>query len=102
MGWYFDIGNVVRYGWPEQWITALGDRIIKLDVKEYSRKKQQEEGLWKGFDVDLMDGDCRWPEVNRALTSIGYQGWASAEVPGGDRKRLEHVSKKMDAIFGLG
>ena len=102
VGWYFDIGNVVRYGWPEHWITALGDRIIKLDVKEYSRKKQQEEGIWKGFDVDLMAGDCNWPEVNKALTTIGYEGWASAEVPGGDRKRLEHVSKKMDTIFGLG
>ena len=102
VGWYFDIGNIVRYGWPEHWITALGDRILKLDVKEYSRKKQQEEGIWKGFEVELMEGDCRWPEVNQALTAIGYQGWASAEVPGGDRKRLEQVSKKMDAIFGLG
>ena len=102
VGWYFDVGNIVRYGWPEHWITALGNRIIKLDIKEYSRKKEQEEGTRKGFDVDLMDGDCRWPEVNKALTSVGYQGWASAEVPGGDRKRLEHVSKRMDAIFGLG
>lgn len=100
--WYFDVGNVVRYGWPEHWISALGDRILKLDVKEYSRKKQQEEGLWKGFDVDLMAGDCNWSEVNKALTTIGYEGWASAEVPGGDRKRLAHISKKMDAIFGLG
>lgn len=102
VGWYFDVGNVVRYGWPEHWISALGDRILKLDVKEYSRKKEQEEGTWKGFDVDLMAGDCNWPEVNKALTTIGYKGWASAEVPGGDRKRLAHISKKMDAIFGLG
>ena len=102
VGWYFDVGNVVRYGWPEQWITALGDRILKLDVKEYSRKKEQEEGTWKGFDVALMEGDCHWPAVNKALTVIGYSGWASAEVPGGDRKRLAHISQKMDKIFGLG
>ncbi len=102
VGWYFDVGNVVRYGWPEHWITALGDRILKLDVKEYSRKKQQDEGIWKGFEVELMEGDCHWPAVNQALTDIGYAGWASAEVPGGDRKRLRQISEKMDAIFGLG
>ena len=93
---------MVRYGWPEHWITALGDRILKLDVKEYSRKKEQEEGTWKGFDVELMEGDCHWPAVNQALTSIGYSGWASAEVPGGNRQRLRQISEKMDAIFGLG
>ena len=49
-----------------------------------------------------MEGDCNWPEVNKALTSIGYSGWASAEVPGGDRKRLRQISEKMDAIFELG
>ncbi|MGB3852304.1 MAG: sugar phosphate isomerase/epimerase family protein [Tunicatimonas sp.] len=102
VGWYFDVGNVVRYGWPEHWIATLGSRILKLDVKEYSRKKQQDEGIWKGFDVELMEGDCRWPEVNKALSAIGYSGWASAEVPGGNRDRLQHISKKMDAIFGLG
>jgi len=68
IGWYFDVGNIVRYGWPEHWIEALGDRIMKLDIKEYSRKKQQEEGIWKGFDVELMEGDCNWPKVSgRAL-----------------------------------
>ncbi len=101
IGWYFDVGNIVRYGWPEHWIEALGDRIMKLDIKEYSRKKQQDEGIWKGFEVELMEGDCNWPEVNKALDKIGYEGWASAEVKGGDRDRLQFISQKMDAIFGL-
>lgn len=101
VGWYFDVGNIVRYGWPEHWIEVLGDRILKLDVKEYSRAKQQNEGIWKGFDVELMEGDCNWPEVNKALEKIGYEGWASAEVKGGDRKRLKRISEDMDAIFGL-
>lgn len=101
IGWYFDVGNIVRYGWPEHWIEALGDRILKLDIKEYSRAKQQNEGIWKGFDVELMQGDCNWPEVNKALEKIGYEGWASAEVKGGGRDRLASISKHMDAIFGL-
>lgn len=100
IGWYFDVGNIVRYAWPEQWIKILDKRILKLDIKEYSRKKQQEEGIWAGFDVKLNDGDCNWPVVMNALESINYSGgWGSAEVPGGDRKRLQDISDRMDKIF---
>lgn len=100
IGWYFDVGNIIRYGWPEQWINILGNRILKLDIKEYSRKKQQEEGIWAGFDVKLTDGDCNWPVVMDALEKINYSGgWGSAEVPGGDRKRLQEISERMDIIF---
>ena len=99
VGWYFDVGNIIRYGWPEHWIRTLNRRIMKLDVKEYSREKQRNEGVGKGFDVELTEGDCNWPVVNQALKEIGYSGWASAEVPGGDRKRLEQISMLMDKIF---
>lgn len=98
IAWYFDVGNVVRYGWPEHWIEVLDKRILKLDVKEYSRKKQFDEGAWKGFDVEFLEGDCNWPAVNAALRKVGYSGWASAEVAGGDRKRLLTISQKMDEI----
>ena len=99
VGWYFDVGNIIRYGWPEHWISALNRRILKLDIKEYSREKQRNEGVWKGFEVELTEGDCNWPVVNQALEKIGYSGWASAEVPGGDRKRIEQISRLMDKIF---
>lgn len=101
IGWYFDIGNIVRYGWPEHWIEALDHRIMKLDVKEYSRQLQRDEGVWKGFNVELMEGDCNWPAVTDALGKIGYEGWASAEVPGGDKDRLKVIIDKMNAIFDL-
>lgn len=99
VGWYFDVGNILRYGWPTHWIEALNKRIMKLDIKEFSLKKQNDEGLWKGFDVELLEGDCNWPEVNKALAKIGYSGWASAEVRGGDRVRLQTISEKMDGVF---
>ncbi len=99
IGWYFDVGNILRYGWPVHWIEVLGKRIMKLDIKEYSLKMMNEEGLWKGFQVELLEGDCNWPEVNKALTRVGYTGWASAEVTGGDRTRLLTIKEKMDAIF---
>ncbi len=101
IGWYFDVGNIVRYGWPDQWIRILGKRIIKIDVKEYSREKQRNEGIWEGFKVKLGDGDSDWAKVNQALAEIGYSGWGSAEVPGGDRERLKEISERMDKIYAL-
>jgi len=101
-GVYFDVGNVVRFGWPEQWIRILGPRIVKLDIKEYSRKKQVDEGLWKGFQVEITEGDCNWPEVRKALNETGFkQGWATAEVKGGGRQRLQDISERMDRALDL-
>ena len=101
IGWYFDIGNIVRYGWPDQWIRILGKRIMKIDIKDYSRKKQQEEGIWKGFQVKLGDGDSDWVNVNKALGEVGYSGWGSAEVSGGDRVRLKEISERMDRLYSM-
>ncbi|MEZ5042883.1 MAG: sugar phosphate isomerase/epimerase family protein [Saprospiraceae bacterium] len=101
IGWYMDIGNIIRFGWADQWIRILGKRILKVDVKEYSRKKQKEEGIWAGFDVKLGQGDSDWASVNKALREVGYQGWGSAEVPGGDRVRLKEISDNMDKIYAL-
>ncbi len=99
VGWFMDVGNIVNYGWPEQWIRILGKRILKLDVKEFSRTKRNDEGLWKGFAVELGEGECNWPEVMRALADIGFDGWASAEVRGGDAERLLDIAHRMDTIF---
>lgn len=95
IGWYFDIGNLVNTGYPDQWIRTLGPRIKKLDVKDYSRKKRDDEGLWKGFACKIGDGDADWPRVRKALTEIGYSGWASAEVAGGDKARLAEILERM-------
>jgi hexulose-6-phosphate isomerase len=96
---HFDVGNVMRYGWPEQWIRILGPRIFKLDVKEYSLTKMKDEGIYKGFDVPIGEGDCDWPAVMRALGEIKYSGWAAAEVEGGGRDRLADISKRMDRVL---
>ena len=99
IGWYMDIGNIVNYGWPQQWVRILGHRIKKVDVKEYSRSRRDDEGLWKGFQVELLEGDCNWPEVMKALDEIGYQGWMTAEIGGGDAQRLKVIADQMDRII---
>jgi L-ribulose-5-phosphate 3-epimerase len=98
---YFDVGNYVRYGWPEHWIAYMGKRIRKVHIKEFSRKLMNTKGPWAGFDVKLGDsgGDCDWPAVMRAFDAIGYHGWATAEVSGGGARELKDISERMDRIF---
>jgi hexulose-6-phosphate isomerase len=99
VGSHFDVGNIVHYGWPEQWLRILGKRILKLDIKEYSRVKADKEGRWKGFNVPLLKGDCDWPAVLKALRDIKYVGWGCAEIAAGGKEYLAGVAKDMDRIF---
>jgi hexulose-6-phosphate isomerase len=99
VGWHFDIGNVITFGWPEQWIRILGKRILNLHIKEFSRKKRDAEGLSKGFNVELGEGDVGWPDVMKALDEIQYDGWGIAEVPGGDASRMKFLAERMDKLF---
>jgi len=99
VGWHFDVGNIVNYGWPEQWIKILGKRIVNVHVKEFSRKKRDQNGLWKGFEVELIEGDCDWKSVMKAFDEIGYNGWLIAEIPGGDGNRLKDIFSRMSRII---
>jgi L-ribulose-5-phosphate 3-epimerase len=84
VGFYFDCGNVLVYGWPEQWIKILGKRIAKVHIKEFSRKIADKQGKGAGFGVKLQEGDVNWPAVMKSLDDIGYSGWTTIEQPGGN------------------
>lgn len=100
VGWHFDVGNILNYGWPEQWIRILGPRIQKLHIKEFSRKKRDSEGLWKGFDVKLLEGDNNWPAVMQAVDDIGYHNWAITEQGGGDSPEgLKDLADRLTKII---
>ena len=100
VGWHFDVGNVINTGWPEQWIHILGPRIQKLHIKEFSRSKRDKEGLWKGFDVPLQEGDNNWPAVMQALDAVGYRGWAITEQGGGDSlDGLKDLAQRLGNIL---
>jgi hexulose-6-phosphate isomerase len=86
VGSYFDIGNHQRFGKPAEWIKTLGRRIVKLDVKDW--------GVKGGFGK-IGEGDVDWPSVRAALKDIGYSGWATAEVGGGNKDRLAEVLENM-------
>ena len=89
---WFDVGNVVLYGYPQDWIRTLGRRIVELHLKDF---KRLEDGYkW----VNLGDGDINWPEVRKALAEIGYSGAATTELEGGDEAYLRDVSKRVDRL----
>jgi hexulose-6-phosphate isomerase len=93
VGMYYDIGNHWKYGQPADWIRQLGRRCVKLDVKGYSRAAKD----W----AEITEGDLPWDQVRKALDDIGFAGWATAEVGGGDVARLTTVRKQMQEAFGV-
>jgi hexulose-6-phosphate isomerase len=104
VGSHFDIGNMMFLGWPEQWIRILGKRIQKIHVKEYSRKKMNEEGKRKGFEVEYLEGDNNWPAIMKALDDVGYKGWVIAEpayrpANAESAARLKQIAERMDRIL---
>jgi len=101
IGWHMDLGNVMAYGYPEQWVKIMGKRIVKLHVKEFSRKKMNEEGRGKGFNCKLGDGDINWKAVMHALDDVPYTTWMCAEVPGGGPEELKDIARRMDHILSL-
>ena len=84
LGFYFDCGNILVYGWPEQWIKILNKRIAKVHIKEFSNKIAATQGKSAGFKVNLQEGDVNWTKVMAALDNIGYGGWTTIEQPGGN------------------
>jgi sugar phosphate isomerase/epimerase len=78
----------------------LGKRIQKLHIKEFSRTRRDKEGLWKGFDVPLTQGEVDWAAVMKATDDIGYTGWAITEQ-GGELKDLSAALDKILAAIGL-
>lgn len=95
IGMYYDIGNHWKYGQPRDWLKAFGRRAVKLDVKGFSRAKN------KFCDITSEDDDLPWGEVQKGLEEIGFTGWTTAEVGGGDVDRLTVVRKQMQKAFGL-
>lgn len=95
VGMYYDLGNHWKYGQPGDWLRAFGRRCVKLDVKGFSRAKN------KFVEITGAEDDLPWDRVREALAEIGYAGWATAEVGGGDVKRLTVVREQMQKAFGL-
>jgi hexulose-6-phosphate isomerase len=88
---YFDVGNVVMYGYPQEWIRALNKRIVKFHLKDFDTRTRQ--------FVALREGSIDWKEVRKSIGEIGYSGYLTVELSGGDKAYLQEVSRRVDKIF---
>jgi hexulose-6-phosphate isomerase len=96
VGCYFDTGNVLLYGYPEQWIRILGRRIKKIHFKDFRMDHDSRHYEWS----QLMEGQVDWPAVMREIRGIGYDDYVITEVCG-DRAVYEETCRIMDTILAL-
>ncbi|MEE9370159.1 MAG: sugar phosphate isomerase/epimerase family protein, partial [Sedimentisphaerales bacterium] len=90
---YFDIGNVILFGYSQDWIRTLGKRIVKIHLKDFKRSGYK----W----TNLLDGDVNWPQVRRALDEIGYDGFLTTELRGGDEAYLTDLAGRIERFFAM-
>ncbi len=94
VGAYFDVGNVVEFGFPEEWIRELGKRILKVHIKEYAKPKRFDYPLGEGKEID-------WAAVRSAFEDVGYTGWITAEVGYGNVESMKDVVRRMKELLQL-
>jgi L-ribulose-5-phosphate 3-epimerase len=92
---YFDVGNIVFYAYPQDWIRTLGPRIKKVHLKDFKLDSRKGVFQW----VHLGEGNINWPEVRKALHEIGYDGYMTTEIRGGDKAYLADVVARLDRFL---
>ncbi len=90
---YFDVGNVVLYGYPQDWIRTLDRRIVKIHLKDF--KMEKSTFSWP----NIGEGDIDWPEVRKAIGEIGYDGYMTTEISGGDGPYLKDVVARLNRFI---
>jgi len=96
---YFDVGNVVISGYPQDWIRTLGNRIVKLHLKDFTFRQDPSIKKRVADFVMLREGEIDWKAVYQALADVGYRGSATVELPAGDEAYLRDVSRRVDLIL---
>jgi L-ribulose-5-phosphate 3-epimerase len=96
---HFDTGNVMQYGYPEDWILTLGARIQRIHFKDYKLSSRGEQGHF----ADLLEGDVNWKGVMAALIKVGYRGFISPEIgyDPAQPDQLKKVSAALDKILAM-
>lgn len=92
---YFDIGNIVTSGYPQDWIRTIGNRLAKVHIKRFEPGTDH-----PAFNPsDRRNQGIDWPDVRRAIAEVGYSGWITAEVRSGDEAYLRELSSRLDKIL---
>ena len=92
---YLDVGNMLFYGYPQDWVRTLGPRISRVHIKDFKLDRDNGKFEWK----NLGEGDVNWPEVRKAFAEVGYAGWVTTEIDGGDAAYLKDVVARFDRFL---
>lgn len=92
---YLDVGNMLFYGYPQDWVRTLGTRISRVHIKDFKLDRSEGAFSWK----NLGEGDVNWPEVRKAFAEVGYTGWITTEIEGGDAAYLKDVVARFDRFL---
>ena len=92
---YFDVGNMLFYGFPQDWVRTLGKRIHRVHIKDFKLERGKGQFFWK----NIGEGDVDWVEVRKALAEVGYDGWITTEIEGGDAAYLKDVVARFDRFL---
>jgi L-ribulose-5-phosphate 3-epimerase len=90
---YIDVGNMILFGFAQDWIRTVGKRIVRVHLKDFKRDGYR----W----TNLLDGDVNWPQVRQALAEIGFKSYMTAELPAGDEAYLTDLAKRIDKILAM-
>lgn len=92
---YLDVGNMLFYGYPQDWARTLGKRIHRVHIKDFKVDRGKGQFFWK----NIGEGDVDWPEVRKALGEVGYDGWVTTEIEAGDAAYLKDVVARFDRFL---
>jgi len=90
---YIDVGNMILFGFAQDWVRTVGKRIVRIHLKDFRRKGYQ----W----TNLLDGDVNWPQVRAALAEIGFTSYMTTELGGGDEAYLTDLAQRIDKILAM-
>jgi len=92
---YFDVGNIVLYGYPQHWIRSLGSRIDKVHIKGFNADERR-------FTYLIEDCTIDWNAVMAALADVGYDDYMTSELPVSrdhPAGTVHQISEDMDKII---
>ena len=92
---YLDVGNMLFYGYPQDWARTLGPRISRVHIKDFKLDRREGTFAW----TNIGEGDVDWQEVRKALGEVGYDGWVTTEIRGGDAAYLKDVVARFDRFL---
>lgn len=92
---YLDVGNMIFYGYPQDWIRTLGKRTVKVHLKDFQLDRGEGRFHWK----NIGEGDVDWVAVRQALSDVGYDGYVTTEISGGDEAYLQDVVARLDRFL---